>query len=103
MSADIISGAPVTTLQKVGISLFIKSQPNSVVKLFINTNLPATRCRVVEQRGCVGVLTILPGDGHWENPLIGWASSYAQFPERNVRVIVRVRGGKCLREWEKKE
>ena len=30
---------------------------------------------------------ILPGGGRWENPLMGWASSYAEFTENRVPFI----------------
>ena len=30
---------------------------------------------------------ILPGGGRWENPLMGWASSCAEFPENCVPFV----------------
>ena len=30
---------------------------------------------------------ILPGGGRWENPLMGWASSYAEFLENCVSSV----------------
>ena len=81
LSADIISGAPGTALRKVGISLLINFPAelrHRVVRVYQPTR------NTMQSGGAKGMRwrldwDILPGGGRWENPLMGWASSYAEF------------------------
>jgi hypothetical protein len=61
LSADIISGAPgtVQTSEQYssGILTAHNPQPSSAIALSVYINRPATLCRAVEPRGCVGAST----------------------------------------------
>jgi hypothetical protein len=58
LSADVISGAPGMTVPPPTDRFITHSlKPSSVTALCVYTNLFATPCRAVEQKGIVGVLT----------------------------------------------
>jgi NADH dehydrogenase (ubiquinone) Fe-S protein 4 len=99
VSADIISGAPGTAVPLIASNrithnmLPLGELRHRVVRIFQPTR------NTMQSGGAKGKRwrldwDILPGGGRWENPLMGWASSYG-LPLQNMCVLslTTIKGG----------